>query len=66
MARRASPCTQADIAKLIRAAQDAGYKEHIVGVRLDREGATVLFGGPKPIELPAEAVADKTWDTDGA
>lgn len=71
MARRSAPCTQADITRLIKAAIAAGVsKESIAGVRLDRHGATLLFGEHKlPIEEPAEpkGAADDTWsDIDGA
>jgi hypothetical protein len=61
MARRAGSVTQADISKLIKAALAAGVgKEHIVGVRLDREGATLLFGEPK---LPVETTdRPNEWD----
>jgi hypothetical protein len=70
MARRSSSVTQADITRLIKAALAAGVgKEHIVGVRLDRDGATVLFGEQKPVsvesaELPAAAETtsrDNSW-----
>jgi hypothetical protein len=73
MARRSCPVTQADIAKLIRAAIAAGVgKEHIVGVRLDRDGATLLFGEQKPVQLDSdeqsvESAADASWsDVDGS
>lgn len=70
MARRSSACTQADITRLIKAAIAAGVgKEHIVGVKLDREGVTLLFGKPttalvKMIEepAPAETPRDTSWD----
>lgn len=74
MARRSSPCTQADIAKLIRAALAAGVgKEHIVGVRLDRDGATVLFGEQKPLHFASvdrvvepDKIDDSWSDVDAA
>ncbi|GEP54169.1 hypothetical protein [Reyranella soli] len=60
MARRSSPYTQADITRLIKAAIAAGVgKEHIVGVRLDRDGATVLFGEKKPMQ---ETERPNEWD----
>jgi hypothetical protein len=49
MARRSSAITQADIAKLIRAAIAAGVgREHIV-VKLKRDGATMRFS-EQPVE----------------
>jgi hypothetical protein len=72
MARRSTPCTQADITRLIKAAIAAGVsKESIAGVRLDRHGATLLFGERNmPIEERADAprsADDATWsDVDGA
>ena len=59
MGRRSSPCTQADIVRLIRAAKAAGIAEdRIAGVQLTRDGATLLFGDTKlaPSETPNE------WD----
>jgi hypothetical protein len=68
VARRSSACTQADLTKLIKAAIAAGVgKEHIVGVRLDRDGATLLFGEQKPLQLVGElpaagpSNADASW-----
>lgn len=77
MARRSNACTQADITRLIKAAIAAGVgKEHIAGVRLDREGATLLFGKPtaklvKMIDQPAPTetpgAVDTSWgDVDAA
>lgn len=69
MARRSSPVTQADIARLIRGAIAAGVgKEHIVGIRQDRDGVTVLFGKQADIEPAAEAPkSDDSWsDVDAA
>lgn len=70
MARRSTACTQADITRLIKAAIAAGVgKEHIVGVRLDREGVTLQFGKPtttpaKMVEEPSttDAPRDTSWD----
>ncbi len=45
MARRTSPCTQADLTRLIKAALAAGIGvERIAGVKLTPSGATLLFG----------------------
>lgn len=66
MARRSSPVTQADIARLIRGAIAAGVgKEHIVGIRQDRDGVTVLFGERKATAKLAEMIDDQ-GATDGA
>ena len=75
MARRSAAFTQADITRLIKAALSAGVgKEHIVGVRIDREGATLLFKPTtkllKMIEEPAAEtpkMEDTSWgDVDAA
>ncbi|MDP2333859.1 MAG: hypothetical protein Q8M19_24545 [Reyranella sp.] len=77
MARRSAAITQTDITRLIKAAIAAGVgKEHIVGVKLDREGVTLLFGKPttelvKMINEPSTAetpsAADTSWsDVDAA
>ncbi len=75
MARRSTSVSQADITRLIKAALAAGVgKEHIVGVRLDRDGATLLFGEQKPVSIeaaepPATAAStsDDSWsDIDAA
>lgn len=48
MARRSTPCTQADITRLIKAALAAGVSvDKIAGVKLTREGAVLLFGDQK-------------------
>ncbi|WP_234050743.1 MULTISPECIES: hypothetical protein [unclassified Xanthobacter] len=48
MARRSTPCTQADITRLIKAALAAGVgMERIAGVKLTRDGAVLLFGEQK-------------------
>lgn len=71
MARRASPVTQADIARLIRGAMAAGVgKEYIVGIRQDRDGVTVLFGKQVPLQ-PEPSMeppkSDDSWsDVDAA
>ena len=45
MARRSTPCTQADLTRLIKAALAAGVgMERIAGVKLTRDGAVLLFG----------------------
>lgn len=63
MARRSSAVTQAAIAKLIKGALAAGiYKEHIIGVKLDRDGAaTLLFGEPKKPASEQDVQANE-WD----
>lgn len=44
MARRSTPCTQADVTRLIKAVLAAGVGvERLAGVKLTREGAYVLF-----------------------
>ncbi|NQW49657.1 MAG: hypothetical protein HQ465_00305 [Rhodospirillales bacterium] len=51
MARRSTPCTQADITRLIKAALAAGFgMEKIAGVKLTRDGAILLFGDQKPMQ----------------
>lgn len=45
MSRRSTPCTQADLTRLLKAVLAAGVPmERIAGVKLTREGAMVLFG----------------------
>lgn len=45
MSRRASPCTQTDITRLIKGALAAGVRlEQIAGVKLTRDGATLFLG----------------------
>ena len=63
MARRSTPCTKADITRVIKAVIAAGVgKEHIVGVKLTRDGVTVLFGEQKPPE-PVDGVPEcNDWD----
>jgi hypothetical protein len=49
MSRRSTPCTQADLTRLIKAALAAGVgMERIAGVKLTREGAEIMFGDQKP------------------
>lgn len=51
MARRSTPCTQADLTRLLKAVLAAGVGvERIAGVRLTQDGAEVLFGEQKPIQ----------------
>lgn len=63
MARRSSAVTQGTITKLIKGAIAAGiYKEHIIGVKLDRDGAaTLLFGDPKKPVAEQDDQANE-WD----
>jgi len=50
MSRRSTPCTQADITRLIKAALAAGVgMDKIAGVKLTCEGAFLLFGETKII-----------------
>ena len=59
MARRSTPCTQADITRLIKAALAAGVQvERISGVKLTRDGAMLLFGEQR---LP-QADTGNEWD----
>lgn len=59
MARRSTPCTQADITRLIKAALAAGVSvERIAGVKLTRDGAVLLFGEQKP----AKNDTTNEWD----
>lgn len=65
MARRSSPCTQADLTRLIKAALAAGVSvDRIAGVKLTRDGAVLLFGEQKPVvvEETAPKSADSSWD----
>lgn len=72
MARRASPVTQAEIAKLIRAARAGGVdNDELMGVRLDRHGVTLLFGKQASLDLvppPTDtSTDDASWgDVDAA
>ncbi len=67
MTRRSSPVTQADITRLIKAALAAGVgKGHIVGVKLDRDGATLLFGEQKPVQVEQIDSAPERNDWDDA
>jgi len=51
LARRSTPCTQADLTRLIKAALDAGIKvEQLAGIKLTRDGAELLFGERKLIQ----------------
>ena len=45
MSRRSTPCTQADLTRLLKAALAAGWsREQIAGLKLTREGAVLLLG----------------------
>jgi len=60
MARRSTPCTQADITRLIKAALAAGVGvERIAGVKLTRDGAVLMFGEPKDVQTEGN---DNEWD----
>jgi hypothetical protein len=59
MARSSTPCTQADLTRLIKAALAAGVGvERIAGVKLTREGAVLLFGEQKQVQTGA----GNEWD----
>lgn len=60
MARRSTPCTQADLTRLIKAALAAGIGvERIAGVKLTREGAVLLLTGQKPVQTDGP---ENEWD----
>lgn len=60
MARRSTPCTQADLTRLIKAALAAGVgMERIAGVKLTRDGAVLLFGEQKSVQTEAN---ENEWD----
>lgn len=60
MTRRSTPCTQADLTRLIKAALAAGIGvEHIAGVKLTRDGALLLFGDQKSVHTEAQT---NEWD----
>lgn len=61
MSRRSSPCTQADLTRALKAAKAAGVS--VAGVRVDRDGATVFFGEPNPLQAGPVVELDKTDDT---
>lgn len=68
MARRSS-ITQADIMRLIKAVDAAGFREHVIGIKIERDSATLLFGKPaEPVTEKATGTADDTtWrDVDAA
>jgi hypothetical protein len=52
MPRRSTPCTQADLTRLIKAALAAGLGvERIAGLKLTRDGdAVLLLGDQKPVQ----------------
>ncbi|RVE92445.1 hypothetical protein CN235_18020 [Sinorhizobium meliloti] len=59
MARRSTPCTQADLTRLLKAVLAAGVGvERIAGVKLTKDGAEVLFGEAKPIQNSS----NNPWD----
>ena len=60
MSRRSSPCTQADLTRLVKAVLAAGVGvEHLAGVKLTRDGAVLLFGERKDISKVPDA---NEWD----
>jgi len=63
MARRSTPCTQADLTRLIKAALAAGVGvERIAGVKLTRDGAVLLFGDQKPVHTETTNEWDEVLD----
>ena len=59
MARRSTPCTQADLTRLIKAAFAAGVgMDQIAEVKLTKDGASLVFGERK---LNQDA-SDNEWD----
>lgn len=59
MARRSTPCTQADLTRLIKAALAAGVPvERIAEVKLTREGASLVLQDRKPTEREGKS----EWD----
>jgi hypothetical protein len=59
MPRRSTPCTQADLTRLIKAALAAGVGvERIAGVKLTRDGAVLLFGEQKQVRTDSS----NEWD----
>ena len=59
MGRRMSPCTQADLTRLIKAALAAGVGlERIAEVKLTREGAVLIVQDRKP----AQQEVKSEWD----
>lgn len=59
MSRRSTPCTQADITRLIKGAMAAGLgAERITGIKMTRDGAVILFGE----RSPAQTAPDNEWD----
>lgn len=60
MSRRSTPCTQADLTRLLKAVLAAGVGvERIAGVKLTRDGAMVLFGDQKQVQTDAH---ENEWD----
>jgi hypothetical protein len=60
MARRSTPCTQADMTRLIKAALAAGIGvERIAGMKLTREGVFLLLTGQKSAQTEPEK---NEWD----
>ena len=59
MPRRSTPCTQADLTRLIKAAAAVVGVERIAGVKLTRDGALLLFGDQKQVHTEAR---ENEWD----
>jgi hypothetical protein len=60
MSRRSTPCTQADLTRLIKAALAAGVGvERLAGVKLTNDGAVLLFGEQKLLQPGA---SENEWD----
>ena len=60
MARRSTPCTQADITRLIKGALAAGVGvERLAGVKQTQDGVVLLFGDHKQVHAD---VPKNEWD----
>jgi hypothetical protein len=59
MPRRSTPCTQADITRLIKATLAAGIGvDKIAGVKQTRDGIVLLFGDQKLVQ----DASSNEWD----
>ena len=63
MARRSTPCTQADITRLIKGALAAGLsKDHLARVRLTRDGVELLLGNGNQAHTGSANDNESEWD----
>lgn len=59
MARRSTPCTQADITRLVKAVLAAGVGvERLAGVKQTRDGVVLIFGDQKQVQSDSS----NEWD----